>query len=72
MTCAKITFKYLAECYQEWQGDGYCDDFNNEATCNWDGGDCCNNPIPDYDIFCSECQCLDPNFDTTTPPTPKI
>ena len=56
----------------EFQGDGYCDDFNNEATCDWDGGDCCNNNLPDYDIFCSECQCLDPNFDTTTPPTPRI
>ena len=22
-------------------GDGYCDDENNNAGCNFDGGDCC-------------------------------
>ena len=49
----------------EFQGDGYCDDENNMAACNWDGGDCCNNNIPDYpyDTFCTECQCLGPNVD---------
>ena len=23
-----------------WMGDGYCDGYNNNAACNWDGGDC--------------------------------
>ena len=54
----------LEECeVPEFQGDGYCDDENNMAACNWDGGDCCNNKIPDYDIYCSLCQCLGSNVD---------
>ena len=55
----------ISQCLEgcEWQGDGYCDDENNMAACDWDGGDCCNNDLPDYDIFCSECQCLGPNVD---------
>ncbi len=51
-----MIFEYLEEeCEEpEWQGDGYCDDENNMAACDWDGGDCCNNSIPDYDIFCTK------------------
>ena len=57
--------KCLVECeVPEFQGDGYCDDENNMAACEWDGGDCCNNDLPDYDIFCSECQCFGPNVDS--------
>ena len=65
MICvSKKNSKCLEECeVQEFQGDGYCDDENNMAACNWDGGDCCNNKIPDYDIYCSVCQCLVPNVD---------
>ena len=48
----------------EWQGDGYCDDENNNADCNYDGGDCCGNNVnTDY---CTQCQCLDPVYSTTT------
>ena len=36
-----------------WQGDKYCDDENNNADCNWDGGDCCNNNSPIWDIWCT-------------------
>ena len=61
---SKKKSKCLEECeVPELQGDGYCDDENNMAACNWDGGDCCNNDLPDYDIFCLECQCLGPNVD---------
>ena len=61
----KIISKCLEGCEEpEWQGDGYCDDENNVAACHWDGGDCCNNDVPDYDNFCLECQCLGPNFDS--------
>ena len=61
---SKKKSKCLEECeVPEFQGDGYCDDENNMAACNWDGGDCCNNDLPDYDIFCLECQCLGPNVD---------
>ncbi|CAM9367793.1 unnamed protein product [Ectocarpus fasciculatus] len=34
------------ECLSE--GDGLCDEANNNAECNWDGGDCC------------ECDCSEP------------
>ena len=40
--------------------DESCDDENNNAGCNWDGGACCgDNVSTDY---CTECKCLDPNF----------
>ena len=44
----------------ELVGDGYCDDVNNNAACNWDGGDCCNNDKSYWKKYCSECQCLNP------------
>ena len=40
-----------------WQGDGFCDDFNNNAACDWDGGDCCQ--ADGGYVFCSDCACLD-------------
>ena len=39
----------------DYQGDGYCDDSNNNADCDFDGGDCCQNLV--YNQFCSECWC---------------
>ena len=45
----------------DYKGDGYCDDGNNNCGCEYDGGDCCDsNANMDY---CSECNCLDPNED---------
>ncbi|MBR56904.1 MAG: hypothetical protein CMH54_02475 [Myxococcales bacterium] len=26
---------------EDWVGDGWCDPGNNSASCDWDGGDCC-------------------------------
>ena len=26
---------------EAWKGDAWCDDGNNNAACDWDGGDCC-------------------------------
>merc|ERR1712146_170649 len=43
-----------------WQGDGYCDDGNNNAGCDWDGGDCCD--IDSSFEFCEACECLDCEF----------
>ena len=38
-------------------GDGWCDDENNNDDCNFDGGDCCLDPInADY---CTECICYE-------------
>jgi len=45
----------------EWQADGYCDDENNNAACNFDGGDCCNNNNFGWNDYCFDCECLDPN-----------
>ena len=28
-----------------WQGDNVCDDDNNNANCNYDGGDCCGDNV---------------------------
>merc|ERR1712051_486309 len=47
--------------------DEYCDDGNNNAACNWDGGACCANNASNWDLFCTDCECLDPNGGTTTP-----
>ena len=27
--------------HYRWKNDGFCDDLNNKAGCDWDGGDCC-------------------------------
>ena len=44
-------------CIEDWIGDDYCDDINNNIDCNFDGGDCCGaNVNTDY---CSECLCLE-------------
>ena len=47
----------------KWWKDFFCDDENNNADCNWDGGDCCpsTNPSPNLKRFCQACECLDPN-----------
>ena len=50
----------------QWQGDGWCDDENNNAECTFDGGDCCGADVKT--TYCSVCECLDPNFTTTVPP----
>ena len=38
-----------------WKGDGYCDDDNNNAGCDFDGGDCCGDNVKKE--FCTECKC---------------
>ena len=39
----------------DFQGDGFCDDENNNAGCDFDGGDCCGLDVKKN--FCSLCQC---------------
>ena len=62
----------FAQCVDEtWVSDGYCDSGNNNAECNWDGGDCCSSTcVPStYDCVltgqaygpCATNNCLDPN-----------
>jgi len=38
----------------DYKGDGNCDDGNNNAGCDFDGGDCCKDTQHKY---CSECAC---------------
>merc|ERR1711973_86896 len=48
------------ECeFPYFQGDGACDDDNNNAACNWDGGDCCasTNSNPEIYVTCFDCSC---------------
>ena len=49
-----------SSCQDDWIGDGYCDDDNNNAACSYDGGDCCGDTI--IMSYCSACQCLDPDY----------
>ena len=57
----------LLECNNpNWIGDGYCDDVTNTMECNYDGGDCCLDPVNIQ--YCSECQCLDGGSGTTINP----
>ena len=38
----------------EFQGDGWCDDDNNIASCDYDEGDCCGDPTkPHYCVVCA-------------------
>merc|ERR1712008_272978 len=39
-----------------WATDGYCDDENNNADCNYDGGACCFNDFSGYDYYCKDCE----------------
>ena len=51
----------------DWQADNYCNDIDNNAECNYDGGDCCGADVDT--TYCQDCQCLDPDFTTTTSTT---
>merc|ERR1711971_825142 len=35
----------------QWANDQWCDDENNNADCNWDGGACCNNSFGGWDTY---------------------
>jgi hypothetical protein len=47
----------------DYYEDGFCDDHNNYEACFFDGGDCCGSNV--NTIFCTECECLDPNNGNT-------
>ena len=59
---AKSLFMNRGErnCGETWINDGECDEYNNDAECEYDGGDCCNNDAPGWDALCKRCECLDP------------
>jgi len=37
---------------ETWIGDAWCDDFNNNETCGFDGGDCCYSTCVSADYDC--------------------
>merc|ERR1739846_75608 len=45
----------------QWATDEWCDDENNNADCNYDGGACCSNTFGGWDTYCTDCECKDPN-----------
>jgi hypothetical protein len=52
---------------QDWIGDGFCNDNNNNVGCNFDGGDCCGSNV--YTDHCTECLCLTTTATTTATTT---
>ena len=57
--------KMIAACKEyKYKGDGNCDDGNNNAGCEFDGGDCCAKSVGGtvQKYYCKECKCLDPKF----------
>ena len=57
--CSVPTTTEREFCYfPEWIGDGLCDDSTNIAACNYDGGDCCLDPIDAQ--HCGQCICKNP------------
>ena len=43
--------------YPQWEGDGWCDDGNNNPDCTFDGGDCCGDDVKT--TYCTACECLE-------------
>merc|ERR1712051_867422 len=37
-----------------WATDQWCDDENNNADCNYDGGACCFNDFSGWDTYCDD------------------
>jgi hypothetical protein len=52
-----IRFKEL---YVALIKDNICNDVNNNAECDWDGGDCCRKTSLKALPFCINCTCLGP------------
>ena len=50
-----MTFFTIGCFNTNYAGDGFCDDENNNADCNYDGGDCCLLDVNSE--HCSECVC---------------
>merc|ERR1712083_96162 len=43
----------------QWANDMWCDDENNNADCNFDGGACCFNEAQGWDNYCKDCECIE-------------
>jgi hypothetical protein len=59
-TTTTTTTTPAPSCIQGWISDQFCDIQNNNAACKYDGGDCCNNSNPIWNIYCNghpDCVC---------------
>jgi hypothetical protein len=59
-----------SNCLEHRIGDENCDQRNNNAACEWDGGDCCSATCVNTQYTCGAAtpyNCLDPN----SPPEPE-
>ncbi|CAM9282653.1 unnamed protein product [Ectocarpus fasciculatus] len=57
----------MSDCYSSHVGDGWCDSSNNNADCEYDGGDCCSCDCIDDTYTCgvSGFTCIDPSSSCT-------
>ena len=51
-----------------YANDEFCDDNNNNEACDWDGGACCGNSAANWNKYCADCTCKDPNYSPPPPP----
>ena len=51
-----VIFKIADGGKKEWIGDGFCDDMNNQESCDFDSGDCCGAFTKNN--FCIQCECI--------------
>ncbi len=58
-----------SNCICNWWADGECDDANNVPECQYDGGDCCLEPL-DKGV-CTLCECIVPTTTTIKTTTTK-
>ena len=57
--CTECEILKEEPCVYSWFGDNYCDDYNNNELCKFDGGDCCNNTDSEKHKYCDTCsECL--------------
>ena len=58
----EFIFLWNIRCPLDWIGDSICDDCANTPENNYDLGDCCqcNSGSTTWDVWCTECICLDP------------
>ena len=55
---------------EDYIGDGYCDDANNNEGCQFDDGDCCGPEV--LTDYCDECICHETSFSSSgTTQTPE-
>ena len=54
----KLSWPHNCE-FPQWATDSWCDDGNNNAECDWDGGACCPpHEISNWNEYCDDCECL--------------